>query len=459
MSKKGRNKKGKKQKIPKLESLKQLNLNAAGLDIGSAEIWVCVPEGRDEDAVRCFETFTVDLHKLADWLEECSVDTVAMESTGVYWIPIYEILEARGFEVYLVNARHIKNVPGKKTDVLDCQWLQQLHTYGLLQASFRPAEEMCELRAYLRHRDSLIRYRSSHIQHMQKALHQMNIQLSNVISDITGQTGMNIIRAIVSGERDPVRLAQYRDPRCRSSEARIAKSLEGNYKLEHLFALQQALESYDFYTKQLTGCDVEIKRKYSAFKTQVDVEQQPLTKPKKRVRKQGTHPDFDLRTYLYQLSGVDLTLVDGIDAVLAQTIISEIGLDMSKWPTVKHFTSWLCLCPHNDITGGKVIKSKTRKTKNRASAAFRMAARSAGRSDSALGGFFRRMRAKNGGAKAVTATAHKIARIVYHLLKYQEEYVDPGQHYYEQQYRERKLKNLERQAKSLGMKLISEKAA
>jgi len=399
------------------------------------------------------------LHKLADWLEECNIDTVAMESTGVYWIPIYEILEARGFEVYLVNARHIKNVPGKKTDVLDCQWLQQLHTYGLLRASFRPDEDMCELRAYLRHRDNLIRYRSSHIQHMQKALHQMNIQLSNVISDITGQTGMEIIRAIVSGERDPVNLAHYRDPRCRSSEATIAKSLAGNYKPEHLYTLQQALESYDFYTQQCKECDVEIERKYSAFKVQVDVEQHPLTKPKKKVRKQGTHPDFDLRTYLYQLSGVDLTLIDGIDAVLAQTIISEIGLDMSKWPTVKHFTSWLCLCPHNDITGGRVIKSKTRKSKNRASAAFRLAARSAGRSDSAMGGFFRRMRAKNGGAKAVTATAHKIARIVYHLLKYQEEYVDPGQNYYEQQYRERKLKNLERQAKSLGMKLVLEEAA
>jgi transposase len=274
--------------------------------------------------------------------------------------------------VYLVNARHIKNVPGKKTDVLDCQWIQQLHTYGLLRASFRPAEEMCALRSYLRHRDNLIRYRSAHIQHMQKALDLMNLRLTNVISDITGQTGMQIIRAILAGEHDPVKLAQYRDPRCRSSQAEIAKALEGHYKPEHLFTLQQAVEGYDFYSRQIKACDVELESKYQTFKPQVDIETQPLPPAKKKPRRQATHPDFDLRLHLYQLTGVDLTQIDGLDALTVQTIISEIGLDMSKWPTVKHFTSWLGLAPHNDISGGKVLKSRTKKSKGRANLAFRL---------------------------------------------------------------------------------------
>jgi transposase len=447
-------KKDKKVQVTNLDNFEQINLNAAGLDIGAAEIWACVPADRDEQAVRCFETFIVDLHALANWLEACGVETVAMESTGVYWIPIYEILEARGLVVNLVNARHIKNVPSKKTDVLDCQWIQKLHTYGLLQASFRPDEQMCSLRSYLRHRDNLIRYRSAHIQQMQKALHQMNIQLTNVISDITGQTGMQIIRTIVAGEHDPLKLAQYRNPRCRSSEDEIAKSLEGHYKPEHLFALQQSLEGYDFYTQQIKACDVEIEQKYKAFKPQIDIQAQSLPNPKRRPRRQATHPDYDLRTYLYEISGVDLTQIDGIDALSAQTIISEIGLDMSKWSTVKHFTSWLGLAPHNHISGGKVLKRKTKKTNNRANTALRIAAQSAGRSQSALGGFYRRIRAKHGSPKAITATAHKIARIVYHMLKYRDEYVDPGQDYYQQQYQDRVIKNLRRKAKELGMELV-----
>lgn len=447
-------KKDQKVKVTNWDQLEQINFNSAGLDIGAAEIWACVPANRDEQPVRCFDTFTVDLHALADWLEGCGIETVAMESTGVYWIPVYEILEARGFEVNLINARHIKNVPNKKTDVLDCQWIQKLHTYGLLQASFRPAEQMCSLRAYLRQRDNLIRYRSGHIQHMQKALHQMNIQLTNVISDITGQTGMQIIRAIVTGEHEPIKLAQYRDPRCRSSQSEIAKSLEGHYKAEHLFALQQALEGYDFYTQQIKVCDIEIEQKYQAFKPQVDLEVEPLSPARKKSRRQATHPDFDLRSYLYQMSGVDLTQIDGIDALTAQTIIGEIGLDMSKWKTVKHFTSWLGLAPHNDISGGKVLKRKTKKTDNRANTALRIAAQSAGRSQSALGGFYRRMRAKHGSPKAITATAHKMARMVYHMLKYRVQYIDPGQDYYEQKYRDRVIKNLQRKAQELGMQLV-----
>jgi transposase len=447
-------KKDKKVPVTNLDNFEQINLNAAGLDIGAAEIWACVPADRAEQSVRCFETFTVELHALANWLEGCGVETVAMESTGVYWIPIYEILEERGFEVYLVNAHHIKNVPGKKTDVLDCQWIQKLHTYGLLQASFRPDEEMCSLRSYLRHRDNLIRYRSAHIQQMQKALHQMNIQLTNVISDITGQTGLQIIRAIVGGEHDPLTLAQYRNPRCHSSQDEIAKSLEGHYKSEHLFALQQAVQGYDFYTEQINSCDLEIEQKYQTFKPQVDVQAQPLAAPKRRPRRQASQPDYDLRTYLYQISGVDLTQIDGIEVLTAQPIISEIGLDMSKWSTVKHFTSWLGLAPHNDISGGKVLKRKTKKTNNRANTALRIAAQSAGRSQTALGGFYRRIRAKHGAPKAITATAHKLARIVYHMLKYRDEYIDPGQDYYQQQYQARVIKNLQRKAKELGMELI-----
>jgi hypothetical protein len=314
---------------------------------------------------------------------------------------------------------------------------------------------MVALRSYLRHRDNLIRYRSAHIQHMQKALHQMNLKLTNVLTDITGQTGLQILRAIVAGEHDPITLAHYRDPRCKSTQAEIAKSLTGHYKAEHLFALQQALEGYDFYTEQLRVCDGEIEGKYQAFKPQVDIETEPLPPPAKKPRRQATHPDYDLRTYLYQLTGVDLTRIDGLDSLSVQTIISEIGLDMTKWPTGKHFASWLGLAPHNAISGGKVLKRRTKQIANRAATALRLAAQSAGRSQRALGGFYRRMRAKHGAPKAITATAHKIARMIYHMLKYRVDYVDPGQDYYEQKYRERIIKNLQRKAQELGMQLVS----
>jgi transposase len=412
-----------------------------------------VPEERDEEPVWVFQTFIPDLHALADWLERCGVETVAMESTGVYWIPVYEILEARGFEVYLVNARHLKHVPGKKTDVLDCQWIQQLHTYGLLNASFRPEAKMVALRAYIRHRDNLIRYRTGHVQHIQKALQLMNIQLTNVISDITGQTGMQIVRAIVAGQHDPVTLAQYRDGRCRSSEAEIAKALSGHYQPEHLFALKQALELYDFYNHQIQACDAEIEGKYAAIKPLFDPDP-PLAPPAKKKRRSKNEPDFDLHQHLYHLAGVDLTQIHGLDVLTVQQIITETGVDMSHWPTVKHFASWLTLAPHNDISGGKVLKSQTLKSTNRAAQAFRMAAQSAGRSQSALGAFYRRMRAKHGGPKAITATAHKIARIFYHMLKYKQAYSDPGQDHYEQQYQQRVIRNLKRKAKALGLELV-----
>jgi len=441
------------REVTQLDPLAQLNENAAGLDIGAEEIYACVPEGRDAEAsVRVFGTYTPDLQALADWLVACAIDTVALESTGVYWIPIFEILEARGLQVYLVNARQSKNVTGRKTDVLDCQWLQQLHTYGLLRNSFRPEADLCALRAYLRHRSNLVRYRSAHIQHMQKALQQMNVQLTQAVRDITGLTGLRIIRAIVAGERDPQVLAQQRDPRCAKSAAEIAQALSGHYRPEHVFALQQAVELYDFYTQQIRACDGEIERQFQQIAAQVDVATHPLpVKPKSRAK---NAPAFDVRTQVYRVSGVDLTQIDGIDAGLAQEIISEIGVDMSAWPTVKHFASWLRLAPRNDISGGQVLRSRTGKTGNRAAQAFRMAAQAVQRTDSALGAFYRRMKSKYGAAQAITATAHKIARMVYHLLKFKKPYVDPGATYYEEQHRQRALKNLERKAARLGMQVV-----
>jgi transposase len=436
------------------DSLPPLNINAAGLDIGATEIYVCVPGGRDPQPVRRFGTFTADLHGLAAWLAGCQIDTVAMEATGVYWIPVYEILEAASFEVYLVNARHIKNVAARKSDVSDCQWIQRLHTYGLLRASFRPPEEIAALRALVRHRDNLIQYRAAHIQHMQKALQLMNVKLTDVISDITGVTGLTIIRAVLAGERDPKVLAQYRDPACKKSQAEIAKSLEGHYKAEHVFVLRQALELYDFYDQQIEACDREIESRYQATEPREPNDQPPTTPPKptqRKPRKGQAH--FDLTSSLYRMVGVDLTRIDGIDALTAQTLISEIGLDMSRWRTVKHFTSWLGLAPNPKKSGGKVLSTHTPRPQNRAAQALRVAAQTLARSKSALGGFYRRMRTKHGAAQAVVATAHKLARIVYHMLKYRQDYHDLGNDYYEQQYRERVVRTLQRKAAALGFRL------
>jgi transposase len=440
--------------VKPVDALSQINLHAAGLDIGAEEIYACVPADRAEPSVRAFATFTATLYALADWLAQCGVDTVAMESTGVYWIPVYEILESRGFEVCLVNARHLKNVAAKQTDVLACQWIQQLHTYGLLRPSFRPADEICALRALVRQRKTLIRYRSAHIQHLQKALQQMNVQLVQVVSDITGVTGMAIIRAIVRGERDPQLLAQMRDPKCAHSEAEIVAALTGNYRREHLFVLQQSLAQYDFYDHQIRDCDAELEAMYDALawvEQQGDEVLRPPKPTRRKPRKNQAH--FDLATALYHMVGVDLTAIDGIDALSAQAIIAEIGLDMSKWPTVKHFTSWLGLAPHNKISGGKVLSRRTLKTKNQANTAFRLAAQSLSRSHSALGSYYRRMRAKLGPAKANVATAHKLARIVYRMLKDRQAYVDPGEAHYDQQYRERTVRNLKRRAAELGFEL------
>lgn len=435
--------------------LDQIHINAAGIDIGADTHYVAVPPGRDLEGkdTRTFATFTCDLYELAKWLKDCEIDTVAMESTGVYWIPLFEILESQGFKVLLVNPRHFKNVPGRKTDVTDCQWLQQLHTFGLLQSSFRPDAQICELRAYLRQRATLISDAARHVQHMQKAMEQMNIKLSRVISDITGETGMNIIRAIINGERNPEKLAGLRNSRCKNDVGVIAKALHGNWKPEHLFSLKQALELFDFYKRQIRDCDLQIQKHLETFDDRSKGNPLPSGGKKSKAHHRM---DFDGKSFLYKITGVDLTRVDGIDAPTAFCIISEIGLDMTRWPTVKNFTSWLGLCPGSKITGGKLLSSKTKASANRAAYAFRMAAYSLQRSKSAFGAFFRRKKAQAGAPKAITATAHKIARTIYYMLKQNTEYIDLGQEYYEQRYRNRVIKNLEHRAKQLGLMLVND---
>lgn len=448
MSKAQRPEAGKKRRVAALE---QINLNAAGIDIGAEELYVAVPADRDEDSVQVFGSFTTDLYALADWLKACRIDTVAMESTGVYWVPLYDVLEERGFQVYLVNARHLKNVSGRKTDVLDCQWIQQLHTYGLLSASFRPVEEIRAVRSLVRHREMLVQYRASHIQHMQKALIQMNVRLTSVLSDISGVTGMQIIRAILAGERNPQVLAAYRNRQCAKSPQEIEKALQGTYKREHLFTLQQAVELFDFYDRQIQACDQELEALYQQFDPPAPSGNPPPAPRSGKPRKNQAH--FDLTQALFQVAGVDLTQVDGLDALTVQTILSITGTDMSPWPTSKHFASWLHICPNNKITGGKVKRRGTLPTQNRAAVALRIAAQTLRRSQSALGAFFRRIRSLHGTPVAITATAHKLARIIYAMLKNRTPYHDPGAEYFEQRQRERSLNYLKRRAASLGFSL------
>ena len=434
------------------EGLSQLNLNAAGIDVGATSLYVAVPADWAEPPVQEFEAFTADLYRLADWLGECGVETVVMESTGVYWIPLFGVLEERGFQVMLVDPRRIKNVPGRKSDVLDCQWLQQLHTYGLLSGAFRPDGEIRRLRSYLRQRAMLVEYASHHVQHKQKALTQMNLKLHHVISDITGKTGMDIIEAIVRGERSPRRLAQLRDPRIKADEQTIAKSLQGHWREEHIFELAQALELYLFYQDKIAECDREIKAQLERFEDHSHGD--PPAAKSGRRRSKGNAPRFDVWTHLYRMTGVDLTRIDGVDAYTALKVISEIGTDMTKWPSAKHFASWLGLSPNNRITGGKVISSKTKPSASRAAAALRLAANALHRSDSALGAFLRRKKAHLGAPKAITATAHKLARLIYTMLRYGQEYVDAGAEYYEKQYQDRALRAAKRRAAQLGYDLV-----
>jgi transposase len=432
-------------------ALAPINRRAAGVDIGSRFHVVAVPAELDAEPVRSFHSFTGDLNRLADWLVVLGITTVAMESTSIYWVPVFEILETRGLEVVLVNARDAKNVPGRKTDVNDAQWIQQLHAYGLLRASFRPGAAIVALRAYLRHRERLLEYAASHVQHMQKALMQMNLQLHHVVSDITGVTGMRILRAIVAGERDSKVLAAFRDVRCKSSVETIRDALTGNYRPEHVFALRQAIELYDTYQTKVQDCDAEIERSVRAL----PAEDGAASLPPRRIRTvQKNEPAFDVRPVLHALLGVDLTQIHGIGPYSALRIIAECGTDMSRWRTAKHFTSWLTLAPGSKISGGKVLSSRTRRSTNRAAVLLRLAATTVGRTNTALGAFFRRLAVRTGKAKAVTATARKIAVLLYNTLRHGMAYVDPGADYYEQRYRQRTIDNLRRRADALGFSLV-----
>jgi transposase len=426
---------------------------AAAIDIGARIHVAAVGPDRDPEPVRTFNTFTNDLHRLADWFARCGVKTVVMASTGVYWIPIFDILEQRGFEVMVVNARDAKHVPGRKTDVSDAQWLQRLHEYGLLRASFRPQAEMAALRAYLRQRERLLEYGAAHIQHMQKALTQMNLQLHHVVSDITGVTGLLIIRAIVAGERDPAVLASYRDPRCHSSVDTVRQALVGNMREEHVFALTQALELYDVYQAKVVACDRQIEAILKRLKKSAPPPADKLPAVRQRAR-QPNAPAFDARAALHAILGVDLTQIHGLGPYLALKLVGECGTNLAAWPSAKHFTSWLGLAPHNKISGGKVLSSKTRRTSNRAAALLRLAAATVGRTDTALGAFYRRLSARVGKAKAITATARKIAVLFYNTLRHGMSYADPGAAYYEERYRQRVLGNLQRRAKSPGFVLV-----
>jgi transposase len=444
-----------------LEDRPVMEPNAAGIDIGAREMFVAVPARRDDNPVRVFATFTEDLEQLADWLAQCGVTTVAMESTGVYWIPLYEILEARGIRPCLVNARHMKNVPGRRTDWHECQWLQFLHSVGLLRPAFRPEEDICAVPTLLRHRGELILAATQHVQHMHKALTQMNLQIHHVISDITGATGLAIVDAILDGQREPAELAKLRNSRIKADQETIRKSLVGNWRLEHLFTLRQSRELYRTYQQRIVECDLEIEKLLPTFEPRVDPAEKPLPPDRKRNRagnkrrKKNGHPNprFDLRTEAYKLFGVDVTQVPGLEEN-ALPLFSEVGRDMAKWPTAGHFASWLNLCPDNDISAGKTLWRGMRTVKNRAGHLFRFAASSLHHSSTPLGNYLRRMKAKLGPSAAITATAHKIAVIFYTMVLNQIEYDETIWAARDAERQKRLETKLKRQAKQLGYELV-----
>jgi transposase len=455
MRRKGKRTKGIEQEHP-FEGMSRIHPHAAGVDIGAEEIVVCVAPNETTQLVRGFGNYTVDLNAIADWLREHRIKTVAMESTGVYWIPLFELLEARGFECLLISSRSLRRVAGRKSDVSDAQWVQTLHNYGLLESSFRPQADLVALRALLRHRRSLVDHRSPHVLHMQKALLQMNIQLSQAVSDVTGVTGQKIIRAILSGVRDPQVLAAEREPGCKKSEAEIAKALTGTWREEHLFVLKQAVALYDFYSEQILECDEEIERMYAETRPDWDAGELPALPARKRnSHSKNRHRESEkIRGHLKRISGVDISLVDGMGVSLAQTVILECGTDMSKFPTEKHFGSWLGLSPKHEISGGKILNNKVLKTKNRAGQAFRMAAQSVKQADCPFGVFYRRLRARLGPAQATVATARMIACVVYRMLKYQIEYDPLSVNEYQQQYEEQQIRYMQKRAAKFGYQLV-----
>jgi len=437
----------------KAMGLPVINAHAAGVDIGARIQVAAVPPELCDAPVQTFQCFTADIERMADWLVSLGIRTVAMESTGVYWIPVYEILEDRGLEAVLANARECKAVPGRKSDVNDAQWLQRLHACGLLHASFRPTRDIAALRAYMRVRDRHLEYAAAHIQHMQKALTHMNLQLHHVVSDVTGVTGMKIIRAIVAGERDPDVLASMRDVRCRESVETIRAALVGNYQPEHVFALAQAVALHDSYQARIGDCDAQIERTLQLLVAEKATSPlEALGAPRSRT-KQTNSLNFDVRPLLYQLIGIDLTQIHGIGPSVALELIAECGTDLSRWPTEKHFTSWLTLSPGCKISGGKVLSSHTRKSNNRVAARLRLVATSVARTETALGAFYRRLAARIGKAKALTATARKIAILFYRAMRFGMRHQDPGADQYERRYRERVVKQLHRRAAHFGFSL------
>jgi transposase len=425
---------------------------AAGIDVGNAEHYVAVPPSLDQEPVRRFGCFTEDLQALADWLKRCGIETVAMQSTGVYWLPLHDMLSQRGMRVFVVNPRETRNMPGRKSDVQECQWILKLHVYGLLKHSFRPDEDICVMRAIWRQREQHIGAASRCIQHMQKALTQMNLQLANVISDISGWTGQAIIKAILQGERNPAQLAQLRDPRVKASAAVIGKSLQGNWRPELLFVLKQEFETYATFQKKIAECDEELEQHYRTFEQKADPAELPAVSRNKRPH--GNVPEkLNLRDELYRVTGVDLIQIDGLNVLTAQTVVAEVGYDMRPWETEAQFVSWLNLAPRNKISGGKVIGRDKRKVVNRAGQALRNAASTLLRSDTYLGAQYRRLRAKIGAPKAIKAMANRLARIIYRLLKYGQQYVDKGAEFYQEKYRDQQIKMLTKKAAELGMRL------
>jgi transposase len=433
-------------------SLPTLNPHAAGIDIGAKEIYVAVPLDSDCEPVQRFTTFTDDLHAIASWLARSGVKTVAMESTGVYWIPLFQILDSAGFEVFLVNSRHVKNVPGRKTDVGDAQWLQYLHSVGLLRPSFRPPQAVCAVRSLLRHRENLVQISSKHILHIQKALTQMNVQIHNVITDITGVTGLRIIDAILDGERDPQKLASLRDGRIKASADTIARSLVGDYRREHLFTLKQSLDAYRHCQELIAGCEVEIESMLKDFESRIDPAANQI--PERRSHHKLSPAGVAIHEHVYRILGVDLTQVPGVDTHAARTLFCEIGAIMDRFPSANHFASWLGLCPDNRITGGRILSAKTRDVRSRAACILRMAANSLHRSQSRLGDYFRRMKARLGVPQAITATAHKLARIIFRLVREGTAYDDSVFATQDERHLQRKLRHIRKQAAELGLSLV-----
>lgn len=444
--------KAKKRKHRKLDrSLPEMRPNAGGVDIGATEIFVAVPADRDADSVRSFPTFTEDLHALADWLQQCRVDTVAMESTGVYWIPLFQILEARGIDVHLVNAQHVHHVPGRKSDVLDCQWLQYLHSVGMLKTSFRPEQAVCEIRSLMRHRESLVEMACVHVLHMHKSLDQMNLQIHHVISDITGVTGLAIVDAIVAGETNPKELAKLRNHRIKASIETVKKSLVGDYRPEHIFTLKQSVKAYRHYQQLIADCDGEIQQRIQTFQNKDDG---PAATADSSGDTTPTASDFDLHSHLERIFGTDLTLMPGFDTLRIQTLFTELGADLSKFSTDHSFASWMNVCPKDGFSAGRRIRNPKVKTKNRVAQVFRMAAQSLHHTKGHLGDYYRSQRARHGAPKAIKNTAHKLARIFYHLVTTRQPYDETVFAKFDASNHKRKLTKLQSLAKQMGYSLV-----